>query len=423
MAILACVATFNDININEINKNIIFYNNYYIFSFIDLKVIEFISIFFLSAAFVKSAQFGFHIWLPDSMEAPVPASALIHSATLVSAGIFLVLKLYPVFKLSHFFIIFTPFIGALTALVGGLGAVFQSDLKKILAYSTISHCGFLMFIASTGYIEATLFYLYVHGFFKAIIFLCAGNIIRFNKNYQDLKRMGQFWKYLPFEFSVVLISLLNLSGLPFYFGFYIKHSLFVVNTLNIFESINFILLYLAALTGLFYSFKIINYVFFDIKKARKSVYLGTSLPNTSSYYYTNSNYGGVASIGILLLIAYYIMFQFYFSFLNSFHKIDFNDSNINSNLKYLFYNNDSNILSNYSLFNWTVIILFLLLSFFKWNYKFNSYLLINNFFMTLSFIIFVRFFINNYFIFEPFVYFIAFIIIFILSWYFFNKTE
>jgi NADH:ubiquinone oxidoreductase subunit 5 (subunit L)/multisubunit Na+/H+ antiporter MnhA subunit len=155
-----------------------------------LNLIEFSTFFLLTAAFVKSAQFGFHIWLPDSMEAPVPASALIHSATLVSAGVFLILRLHPLLELSIIFTFAAPMVGSLTALVGGVGAIFQTDLKRILAYSTISHCGFLVFLGYFGYGDLILVYLYVHGFFKASVFLCAGNIIRLSKNYQDVRRMG-----------------------------------------------------------------------------------------------------------------------------------------------------------------------------------------------------------------------------------------
>jgi NADH-quinone oxidoreductase subunit L len=126
------------------------------------------------------------------MEAPVPASALIHSATLVSAGIFLVVRLQPIFELSTYFHTVAPVIGALTAFFGGFGAFYQTDLKRVLAYSTISHCGFLFFLASFNCVEYTLVYLYIHGFFKASSFLCVGNIIRFSQGYQDVRRMGFF---------------------------------------------------------------------------------------------------------------------------------------------------------------------------------------------------------------------------------------
>lgn len=157
------------------------------------------------------------------MEAPVPASALIHSATLVSAGVFLIIRFYPILDLSFYFKIVAALVGALTAFVGGVSAVFQTDLKKILAYSTISHCGFLIFLCSFGQFKLVIVYLFVHGFFKAISFLCVGNIIRFSKNYQDLRRMGSLFKYLPAEFFFLIFSLLNLSGLPFFLVFIQRH--------------------------------------------------------------------------------------------------------------------------------------------------------------------------------------------------------
>jgi NADH:ubiquinone oxidoreductase subunit 5 (subunit L)/multisubunit Na+/H+ antiporter MnhA subunit len=126
------------------------------------------------------------------MEAPVPASALIHSATLVSAGVFLLLKLTPLFECSQYIYYFLPIIGSFTAFIGGLSSAYQSDIKKILAYSTISHCGFLMVCYSTYIPEYTILYLYIHGFFKAAVFLCVGNVIRFSRNYQDFKKMGGF---------------------------------------------------------------------------------------------------------------------------------------------------------------------------------------------------------------------------------------
>jgi NADH:ubiquinone oxidoreductase subunit 5 (subunit L)/multisubunit Na+/H+ antiporter MnhA subunit len=124
------------------------------------------------------------------MEAPVPASALIHSATLVSAGIFLLLRFNALFELSIYSYYIIPLVGSFTAFFGGLGSIYQSDAKKILAYSTISHCGFLMVSYSIFIPEYTILYLYVHGFFKAAIFLCLGNIIRFFRNIQDLRKMG-----------------------------------------------------------------------------------------------------------------------------------------------------------------------------------------------------------------------------------------
>jgi len=187
----------------------------------------------LSCSFIKSAQIGPHIWLPDSMEAPVPASSLIHSATLVSAGIFVVLRFYSIFEMSYYSFLILPIVGSLTASYGGVTASFQSDIKRILAYSTISHCGFLMLLTSFNINEFVVLYLYVHGFFKACVFMCVGNVIRISKNYQDFRKMGSFYKYLPFECFVSLICLFNLSGIPLSLGFFIKHLIFLglqVNT-------------------------------------------------------------------------------------------------------------------------------------------------------------------------------------------------
>ena len=124
------------------------------------------------------------------MEAPVPASALIHSATLVSAGVYIILRFFYIFEQSEYAMIIVIVGGSLTAFYGGYSATFQSDLKKILAYSTISHCGFLILSLAFKLPELTVFYLYVHGFFKATAFLCVGNIIRVCHNYQDFKEMG-----------------------------------------------------------------------------------------------------------------------------------------------------------------------------------------------------------------------------------------
>ena len=268
ISILLVFFLLNEINIQSFISQISLYNNYYlILSNIEVPVIEVISFFFIICAFIKSAQFGFHIWLPDSMEAPVPASALIHSATLVSAGVFLLLRLSPMFEYSLYSYYVVPVIGSFTAFFGGLCSIYQSDIKKILAYSTISHCGFLMVCYSTYIPEYTILYLYIHGFFKAAVFLCVGNIIRFSRNYQDFRRMGMFWKYLPFECFASFICLINLCGLPFTIGFYIKH-LLLIGVYMDFKFLYFILVNIlgGAIAGLIYSFRLFYFVFFDFKK-------------------------------------------------------------------------------------------------------------------------------------------------------------
>ena len=270
--IISCMVVLQDIDIISINSVFGFYNDYVIyFGFTEINYINFISLFLILCSFVKSAQFGFHIWLPDSMEAPVSASSLIHSATLVSAGIFLMLRFSPLLELSIIFYKILPIIGSFTAFFGGIISCYQSDAKRILAYSTISHCGFLMISTSFLLPEITIIYLYIHGFFKASTFLCAGNIIRFAKNYQDFKKMGMFYKYLPFEYFASFISLLNLAGLPLSIGFFMKHFLIIGLDLLHYKNLIFINIFLGAFTGIIYSFRFIYYIFFDFKKFKKNI--------------------------------------------------------------------------------------------------------------------------------------------------------
>jgi NADH-quinone oxidoreductase subunit L len=241
------------------------------------------------------------------MEAPVPASALIHSATLVSAGIYLLLRFTLLFEFSIISNGLIAVIGSLTSFYGGFTSMFQSDTKRVLAYSTISHCGFLMVLYSIGIIEYTILYLYIHGFFKAATFLSVGNIIRFSRNIQDFKRMGYFYKILPFDCVISLVCLINLSGLPLTFGFFIKHLLFVGLSLNTplyyFVLINCIF---GALTGLFYGSRLYYSVFFDFKKSRKSLYILSNRLEVKSKHYTNTTKASTLAI-IGLVISSYII--------------------------------------------------------------------------------------------------------------------
>lgn len=292
------------------------------------------------------------------MEAPVPASALIHSATLVSAGIYILLRLSPLFELSLYALYIIPTIGAITAFYGGLVSAFQSDTKKTLAYSTISHCGFLMVVYSTGVLEYVLLYLYVHGFFKAATFLCMGNVNRFNRNIQDFKRMGGFYKYLPFECLTSLVCLLNLSGLPLTIGFYVKHLLFIGLKENYFiHYITHTFLILGAIAGVFYSYRLFYSIFFDIKKGKKTIYLNANRKILNSNYYSNTTLASNISITILILISYIVILHLYNSTLNKFYILsDLKILNVNNSYMY-FYNSDTKSLNNISILNWFVLIL------------------------------------------------------------------
>ena len=207
----------------------------------------------LLCAFCKSAQLGFHIWLPDSMEAPVPASALIHSATLVSAGIFLLGRFYIIFE-NHWISTFVLLWASLTSLYGGLVASYQTDLKKMLAYSTISHCGFLFILTIYNNLSGVILYLYLHGFFKSYSFFLAGDIISLHNGYQDQRRMSSNLHYSGINGLLLYFSLACLGGLPFLPGFFNKHLLLLISG----EYYHYIIsnfLYSAAFTGLFYTQK------------------------------------------------------------------------------------------------------------------------------------------------------------------------
>jgi len=374
-AIILIYNLIYDLDIMTFNTNIHLYSNFFLnFFFFKVNFIELITFFLLLCAFIKSAQIGPHIWLPDSMEAPVPASALIHSATLVSAGVFLILRLSPLFEISTFAYFVLPIVGSLTAAYGGFAAMFTSDIKRILAYSTISHCGFLMVMCSTFINEYTIIYLYVHGFFKASVFLCVGNVIRFSKNYQDFRYMGGFYKYLPFDCILSFVCLFNLAGLPFGLGFYIKHILFLSLKANIY--LYYIVLFnciLGAIAGLFYSYRLFYNVFFDYKKAKKSIYLHATSRKLFSGFYSNSSLMSNTSIFLLVLVSYFVCFYLLYSFFNfNISASDFNNNYYLTNY-FNFFFSYSGVLFNISFFNYLILFLILVLVFYSGRDIYNSY--------------------------------------------------
>lgn len=368
MFLILFFINFYDLDLSVLNSQAYLLANHSVsILYYEISIVEVICFFIILTAFIKSAQFGGHLWLPDSMEAPVPASALIHSATLVSAGVFLLLRFHVFFELSNYAYYIIPLFGALTGFYGGLGAAYQSDIKRILAYSTISHCGFLIISFSTYMYDYTLFYLYVHGFFKAGVFLCVGNIIRFGSNYQDFRRMGQFCKYLPFECLFAAIGLFNLAGLPFSLGFYMKHLFFVSfnASLTQLSLATFILCLLGALTGVFYSFRLYYYVFFDFKKAKKITYKKTLEKSLISKYYSNSSLASNLAIIGLFSSAYIISFYVYGSLKNEYWTFSNNFASESSQWLQAFVAN-FNFLWNLTYLNWLVLINLISVSFNYW---------------------------------------------------------
>ncbi len=395
ISIIIVFACFNDINISSFLYNISNYNNFFLIILdFKLSVLEIISFFFLLCAFIKSAQFGFHSWLPDSMEAPVPASALIHSATLVSAGIYLFLRFSQMYEYSFISYLLVPFIGSFTAFFGGICSAYQSDIKKILAYSTISHCGFLMLIGSTYVTEYTILYLYIHGFFKAAVFLCVGNVIRFGRNYQDFRRMGGFYKYLSFECFATFICLINLCGLPFSVGFYIKHLIIIGVDFNyIYVYIIYINILGGAVSGLIYSYRLFYYVFFDFKKSKKIIYYQSNRLNLKSYFYSNTSLASNLSIFFLICVSYIISIYLFFIFLNQFFFFEsLSNYSIKTSQTGEFNEHFLVLINNIGFFNYILVIFILIVLTLSNRYILNFYDILRFFNLIILFFILFLFF-------------------------------
>lgn len=173
----------------------------------------------------KSAQFPLHVWLPDSMEGPTPISALIHAATMVTAGIFMVTRMSPLFEMSDTALNFIMTIGAITALFMGFMGIIQNDIKRVVAYSTLSQLGYMTVALGASAYSVAVFHLMTHAFFKALLFLAAGSVIIGMHHDQDIRNMGGLWKYMPKTWITSLIGSLALIGTPFFSGFYSKDSI------------------------------------------------------------------------------------------------------------------------------------------------------------------------------------------------------
>ena len=188
-------------------------------------VIDLICILLFIGAMGKSAQIFLHTWLPDAMEGPTPVSALIHAATMVTAGVFLVVRCSPIYELSQLGLEIVTFIGMSTAFFAATVALVQNDIKKIIAYSTCSQLGYMFFAAGVGAYNVAIFHLFTHAFFKALLFLGAGSVIHSFQNEQDIKYMGGVWRKLPFTYIMMIIGTLALTGFPFLSGFYSKDAI------------------------------------------------------------------------------------------------------------------------------------------------------------------------------------------------------
>ena len=191
----------------------------------EVKSIDLICLLLFIGAMGKSAQILLHTWLPDAMEGPTPVSALIHAATMVTAGVFLVVRCSPIYEYSELALNLITVVGMTTAIFAASVALVQTDIKKIIAYSTCSQLGYMFFAAGVGAYNIAMFHLFTHAFFKALLFLGSGSVIHAFKDEQNINLMGGVWKKLPYTYVLMIIGTLALTGFPLLSGFYSKDAI------------------------------------------------------------------------------------------------------------------------------------------------------------------------------------------------------
>jgi len=225
----------------------------------DADALTLICLLLFMGAMGKSAQFLLHTWLPDAMEGPTPVSALIHAATMVTAGVFMVARLSPLFELAPNAKAFVVFIGATTAMFAATVGLVQNDIKRIVAYSTCSQLGYMFVAMGSGAYSIGMFHLFTHAFFKALLFLGSGSVILAMHHEQDIRNMGGLWRKIPFTYVTMLIGTLALTGFPFTAGFFSKDAIIEADDVitGTVASYGFIMTVGAAALTSFYSWRLI----------------------------------------------------------------------------------------------------------------------------------------------------------------------
>ena len=217
---------FGTVNYSEVFEQIpTIVDQRLIFLGIGVNAIDLISLLLFIGAMGKSAQILLHTWLPDAMEGPTPVSALIHAATMVTAGVFLVVRCSPIYEYSELALNIITVVGMSTAFFAASIALVQTDIKKVIAYSTCSQLGYMFFAAGVGAYNVAMFHLFTHAFFKALLFLGSGSVIHAFKDEQDINNMGGIWKKLPYTYILMIIGTLALTGFPLLSGFYSKDAI------------------------------------------------------------------------------------------------------------------------------------------------------------------------------------------------------
>ncbi len=266
---------FGTINIDEILLLVNSHSQSY-FNFLGFEIhsITLIVIFMFIGCMGKSAQFGLHVWLPDAMEGPTPVSALIHAATMVTAGVFLLILMSPLIETSPFAQNFILIIGSITCLFASCVAIFQNDIKRIIAYSTCSQLGYMFMAIGVSAYSMAYFHLLSHAFFKALLFLGAGSVIHCMSDEQDIKKMGGIYNKIPLTYICMLIGSIALMGLPFLSGYYSKDLILefiYLSDLNI-KFFSFMIGIVGVLLTTIYSSRLIIHVFHKNNRSDEKVF-------------------------------------------------------------------------------------------------------------------------------------------------------
>ena len=274
IGIFAIFIVFGTVNLKEIFLLVDTQANTY-FSFLgsDFHTLTLITMLLFIGAMGKSAQFGLHTWLPDAMEGPTPVSALIHAATMVTAGVFLMVLMSPLLEKSEFTRVFILIVGSLSSLFAATVAMTQDDIKKIIAYSTCSQLGYMFVAIGVSAYNIAIFHLFTHAFFKALLFLGAGSVIHAMSDQQDIKKMGGLSTKIPVTYLLMLVGTLSLVGFPFFSAYFSKDLIMELVYLNDSLLTNYIFInaVLVVLFTSFYSFRLFFYVFHGKSRAEEKV--------------------------------------------------------------------------------------------------------------------------------------------------------
>lgn len=248
-------------------------NDTFIFLGMPIHTLTLASVLLFIGAMGKSAQIGLHTWLPDAMEGPTPVSALIHAATMVTAGVFLIVRFSPLLEYAVMAREFIMIVGALTAFITATIACVQNDIKRIIAYSTCSQLGYMFMAAGLSGYSASMFHLTTHAFFKALLFLGAGSVIHAMSDEQNIQKMGGIWKYIPVTYVIMWIGSLALAGLPFFSGFYSKDIIIEIDWVARLpgSKIAFASAVISAILTAFYSWRLLILTFHGTPRADDAV--------------------------------------------------------------------------------------------------------------------------------------------------------